>query len=302
MAASLAVSQNDDGAMQVFHRVNEASSSSSPNHLSSNRKRRKIMDAVVLEEGEDSAAAATQPKRRKLTLQIRPETTTTAYPVLTPEQNRVNESLLAVFQGRVELRDHLHEFPAQYLDWCTDAGTWLHAAALFNATELVAQYLPRSMQGSDGFLDMMDDEARTAIDVARLSCNGDVLQVLEAYHDDSEYVYDLYEASSVIAAVRQSDCSVLECEVLMGEEQVQQELVPSFGATGDDADSVHDSDSNDENWGGNDYPETEDDSSDAEDSVGEYRHRSMPDEAVYDAAYGDIYGQFGQLNYSGSSD
>lgn len=164
-------------------------------HNNCNDRRRRILDAVLLEEeadDNDEEGCTRSPqrsghwnsnnnnKRRKLTLQLlepsnehefsTPQRSALQYPVWSPEQRAVDDSLQQVFQGGRSLKMHcdfIHTLAAACAleedgggtpessttaslattwawTWCqAESGNWLHAAALWNEAELVAVELGR---------------------------------------------------------------------------------------------------------------------------------------------------------------
>ena len=147
-------------------------------------KRPRILDAVLLANDDDDdddlrhiddqdvAACANHDgnrKRRRLTLQIlepqkvveerqrRRSSRLLQYPILSPQQRQIDDSLQQVFAGTVTLPQHcqlIHESSATAMDgvscdtssnlfwpyvWCQNDGNWLHAAAMWNEAAVVRE-------------------------------------------------------------------------------------------------------------------------------------------------------------------
>jgi len=247
------------------------------------------------------------------------------YPVLTPGQRQVDDSLQAVFQRTKSVKQHLREYPNETL-WCNrESGNWLHAAALWDESELVrvqlSQLPPDTIQE---LLQARDREGNTPVQVASMCGNETVAQILRQYSNvyESDYEYDLYCWEPFTTArpamekdrmeqqqkLQDNDDDILDCELhdrCTGYFDTRGELVLEaaddnnnnnnngnpFAAVPDD-----DVDSNDEDWEGNDYPDEEDDGWSSSSTVSQdFRQRRMNNHGgdeidEYDASFG-IYGQ-----------
>lgn len=310
----------------------------SPDQNVLSRKRR-IVDAVLLNEEDivpPSVQLTTSRKRSKIQLLVSPSSHTVnasksrvAYAVLSPDQCRVDESLMAVFQHTKSLEDHVLEFPHDMLWVNAVGGTWLHAAVMLNEVEIIRRTFSSLDANSKAtLLHAYDGEHCTPIEVARVTGHDVARQLLESYHrddccqtknnDEDMYEYDLYcWDPSINSAVSSADASmVLDCELhnhCTGYFDTERgELVVEatddfdkrygsgpFMAECDEDDGEDEIDSNDEDWQGNDYP-------DEEESIGDcsstssisvtFRNRrvtaTISYDDDYDAAYGDTYDQY----------
>lgn len=263
------------------------------------RRKGEIFHAQLLDEENEQRIT----KRRKLQLLDNPATTILAiheYATLTPEQNKVNESLLMVFQGTRRLSEHCDILQTSFdndwmawLDWCSPSGTWLHAASLWNEDSLV-KHLLLKMTLSDDILHTLDEEGHSALEIAKLSCHEEMIVLLEQLEQESEFVYDVYEfrrPESIDTTMADDGLNILDCELLRhnagynpGGLAEDSELLEPTGQSEDD-DDEEDKDSNDEDWFANDYPEEE--SSSEEGRFQDYDY----DDGEYDPAYGNMYGQ-----------
>ena len=220
---------NASGSSSVlFRRVQETATRSSSE---SGKKRGRIMDAVLLEPGSSN-------KRQKLTLQLVDSSSSSqktaaaaaavpkvkaSYPVLTPEQRQVDDSLKLLFQGGISIQEHCQLLKTTVNDnnsnrtgwwpwtWCCPDGNWLHAGAIWNQAETVGTELCRLQQLQSKsttrtpslliaeLLQTVDCEGRTPMQVAQMTGHVAVQQVLETYYecnndvdDDDDYEYDMY--------------------------------------------------------------------------------------------------------------
>ena len=182
-------------------------------------------------------------KRRRLTLQIlephkvaeeqrrrRRSSRLLQYPILSPQQRAIDDSLQQVFAGTVTLPQHcqlMHESvnatttTADESDvfwpyvWChVDYGNWLHAAAIWNETNVVREmfhileerFRQQPIETSTisskhrkhaslirDIFQKQNSEGLNPIQVAQLSSNSEVQAVLEHYYD----MYDQGDSSTM---------------------------------------------------------------------------------------------------------
>lgn len=220
-----------------------------------NNKRPRILDAVLLADDADddgtdddsnghdestenrkhgnqnrSKKLNGKKKRRRLTLQIlepqkvaeeqqrRRSSRLIQYPILSPQQRAIDDSLQQVFAGTVTLQQHcqlMHESartPASeeschvfwpYV-WChADDGNWLHAAAIWNEASIVRDLFHILEERFDQLqlekptvahqhkhasliremIQMENSEGLNPIQVAHLSSNSEIQAVLEHYYN-----------------------------------------------------------------------------------------------------------------------
>jgi len=282
----------------IFRRVSRNSEADGSNNNIVDKKRR-VLDAVLLEEEEDDEHPPNQPNLKRRKLQLLPTTAPTVpteYPVLTPEQCRVDESLQAVFQRTKSLQEHLQEFslqqPQQQFTWVNkEAGNWLHAAAVWNEVEIVRSQLQQLEDLSPAMIQQLvtarDAQGHTPFQVAEMTGHRAVAEILDAYADDADYEYDLYcwEPSAATNGAPTNNngnqqqqqqetnnnkngersTAILDCELhdrCTGYFDARGELV--LEAVGDERTTGpffavdDDQDSNSEDWEGNDYPDEDD--------------------------------------------
>lgn len=225
-------------------------------------KRPRILDAVLLDDGDDDDdlnnsndrnedvvfgshngskdVNGGSKKRRRLTLQIlepqkvveeqqrRRSSLLLQYPILSPQQRAIDDSLQQVFVGTVALQQHCHLIheSAMVLQneasddwywpyvWChADSGNWLHAAAIWNEANTVREIFHFLEEQFDQLrqsesalssrnhtyaslireiIQTQNNEGLNPIQVAHLSSNSEVYAVLEhycnIYNQDDDFI------------------------------------------------------------------------------------------------------------------
>jgi hypothetical protein len=241
---------------RYHHHLSNNKNSNNNNAPRSPLKRRLVLDAVLLDEtvptsrsddhhhGEESKGGQHKfDKRRRLTLQLlepavvvppllqqqqqqssrnmahhhRNSPPQLAYPILSPEQRAVDDSLQQVFDGTLRLAQHLQFLESAFRSpstvcgarsivknddhnlvsfwpwmWChTDCGNLLHAAAIWNEALIAKEILDILQQRlSDpqqqytfltNMLQTLNRDRLNPIEVAQISGNREVLAVLETH-------------------------------------------------------------------------------------------------------------------------
>lgn len=239
------------------------------------------------------------------------------FKILHPLERLVDESLQAVAIGTLTPRQHADfiwtdtRVSHQVREWLTwrnaEIGTLLHAAALWNDAELTADLLRMDLPQ---LVDALDGEGRTPYEVAELSGNEHVQQVMEAFGADTKnFVYDLYcleghdddNNNDLVVDGETTDENQMACLLKNGMGYWNQDGDLMFeretsAKQKTPLENAEDEDSNDEDWLGNDYPEEgywpEENSEEGDLYPGEARPSGFMDgdDGDFDYAYG-IYEQ-----------
>jgi Transcription factor Iwr1 len=257
----------------------------------------------------------TSNKRRKLTLLPEsdapvPVRELRGYPILNPAQRLVDDSLKQVFIGDVTISKHVQFvlndprlLDVSWLAWSNASeGNLLHACALWNAVEEAHDLLHRSVPG---LITGTNAQGQTAYQVADAIGHVQICELLEAYGDEGNYVYDVYRLQEGPAEEREGvENALVECELEGGygywneEGELVLEIPSREDVDENDRDEV---DSNDEDWEGNDYPDEwgDSDSEVDEDNIRDRTFRNRPVQPyvdAYDGEYDAAYGVFGQVD------
>eukprot|EP00980_Cylindrotheca_fusiformis_P003868 scaffold858_cov123-Cylindrotheca_fusiformis.AAC.44 len=251
-----------------------------------NQRSYRIVDALLEDEGP-------QTKRRKLTvLETSSQTELIssspvrvrrkmALKVLDPLSRLVDDSLQEVHSGSKQLSEHYrfistdprlaHDFK-KWVSWChSSGGNLLHACSMWNDVETAGELLKLDL----ALTEAIDGDGRTPYELAQLSGHDSVCQVLEAFGGDTtNYVYDIFylddsctpekvvatEEGPAIASVELASgvgyWTPMGELVLEAPEKHQASLDHFFDEDGE-------IDSNCEEYGGNDYPDEQDDDDDS---------------------------------------
>jgi hypothetical protein len=203
--------------------------------------------------------------------------------VLNPLARMVDDSLQTVYVGSQTPRDHANfvwtdtrvsHQARQWLAWCnTEAGNLLHAAALWNDTELAADLLRMEIPG---MIDATDAQGQTPYEVAQLAGHDAMVDVLQAFGaDTTSFVYDMYCLEGRMEGCDDDDddneqldaenTQVMSCMIENGigywNSEGELQLEAPSSASPQDAEARRleeegqEEDSNDEGWEGNDYPD-----------------------------------------------
>ena len=238
-------------------------------------KRRKL---TVLE----TSAQNDLPSNKK-TVSVRRKT---GLKVLDPLSRLVDDSLQQVHIGSKSISDHYrfirmdprlaHEFH-KWVGWChSSGGNILHACAMWNDVEIASDVLQLTLPVS--LTEAGDGDGRTPYELAQLSGHDSVCQVLEAFGGDTtNYVYDIFCLEEGDNDDNDEDKEGKEHQTMSVELtsgvgywtphgdlilEAPEKFQASLNHVFDDGDEI---DSNCEEYGGNDYPdEDEDDTSWAE--------------------------------------
>lgn len=293
----------------------------------------RVVDAVLEDDPKDTTREPML-KRRRLTLIdtdatvvkgslfVQQSKKKAGYRVLDPVQRLVDDSLQKVHSGELSIAQHilfitgdpsLADQSRRWLVWNhSSQGNLLHACAAWNDVEMTTDLLTREL---DGLADAVDEQEHTPYEIAELSGNSQVCEVLEAFGaDTSNYVFDIYcledeidtENSMQPESQPNGEATSLELQGGIGywNEEGQLVLEKSTEAGGDNVDHDEDDeevDSNDERWDGNDYPDEDGGewgSSDDEQPIETFRDRAVNfqstsyygddenDDGVFDVSYG----------------
>jgi hypothetical protein len=242
-----------------------------------------LVEAVLEDDAEGDSQQSV--KRRRLTLldtdadsgdslfrTVATKKTKVGYKVLTPLQRLVDDSLQKVHTGEVSIDQHVKFIKTdpnlatqsrQWLAWChSSSGNLLHACASWNNVEVTNELLAL---GLDGLGAAQDQQGLTPYEVADLSGHKQICDVLEAFGaDTSNYVFDIYclddaDENNEESESQGNEQTSLELQGGVGywneEGQLILEMPTAAGESGDNDEDGDDDDSNDEGWGGNDYPD-----------------------------------------------
>lgn len=281
----------------------------------------RVVDAYLEDDPTDHKQSV---KRRRLTLLDTDSTTEgifaslpnkkkTGYRILDPVSRLVDDNLQKVHSGDISAEQHVHFITTdpslmgdskRWLTWCHSmSGNLLHACASWNNIEVTSELLTRDL---DGLADAVDDQGRTAYEVAELCGHSQICDVLEAFGaDTSNYVFDIYCLEDAAGdedepETQGIDETALELQGGVGYWNEDGQLVLEKSPDALDEDSVADDndevDSNDERWDGNDYPDEDADgwgeSDDEEEPDDTFRNRAAAyynddgGDGDFDASYG----------------
>ena len=276
----------------------------------------RVVEAILSESEEEDHRAdddAAPCKRRRLTLVQSPRASFTdkkqkkgKIKILHPVERLIDESLQAVAVGTISPRQHYNFIwtdtrvshqARQWLAWRNDEiGNLLHAAAIWNDAELTADLLRMDLPH---LVDAVDGDGRTPYEVAELTGNENVQEIMEAFGADTKnFVYDLYclegHVEGEVTDENHMACLLKGAMGYWDGDELCLEQEPNANRHDvDDAPAQEDEeDPNDEGWQGNDYPEEgyyyENNDSDEGDAYpGEVvRQLSRGDDGDYDYAYG----------------
>jgi hypothetical protein len=264
--------RDSSSSMALFRRVEESdplmrrcsTSIIEDMALHNTAKRPCIVDAALVEDeddNDDEAHEACNSKRRKATLQLleSPFDQMEVSFRSTPELRAVETSLERTFLGAQSVRHHCEMLQKLLPDtnagfsawtWChSTSGNWLHAAALWDETQIVEKYLhwlqsqqaglaassPQNVVAS--LMRAVDGEGNTPFTVAKESGHATVEKVLTSFgaepqvnfrggglvdDDDDSVAYDIYclvhsQSFSCDFVVEASESDVvLDCELQDG--------------------------------------------------------------------------------------
>lgn len=252
----------------------------------------RIVDALLEEDGRMT-------KRRKLTLLETSSETEfpsvvsvrrkTPFKVLDPLNRLVDDSLQEVHAGTKRVMEHYRFVTTdrrlafesnKWLVWChSSGGNILHACALWNDVEVANDILQLPLGSS--LTEEVDGDGRTPYEVAQLSGHDSVCEILEAFGGDStNYVYDIFclEEGESEKVYEEQPMSV-ELTAGVGYWTPDGELVleapeKSSASLNHVFDEDGEIDSNCEEYGGNDYPDEDEDW--GEDFVPDQAYRNHP--------------------------
>mmetsp|Transcript_14534 Transcript_14534/g.21437 ORF Transcript_14534/g.21437 Transcript_14534/m.21437 type:complete len:380 (+) Transcript_14534:61-1200(+) len=234
----------------------------------------------------DATLGPTDKKRRRLTLQQSPTFASHRKEpkrvILDPLSRLVDENLKKAQVGSATLQNYLdfleqdtrvsqevHRYIGRSLD---DGSNVLHIAALWNCVEQARHILLRF--GSLVNIDEVDSSGHRPYQIAKLSGNDQVAEVIEAFGADTyDYEYDIFYLSNQKEDAHTEEATMVELEGGIGYLTNEGELI--FEACSDNntddssAEGDDDIDSNAEEHEDNDYPEEEEDESQSDDDSNE---------------------------------
>lgn len=273
----------------LFRRVERFELLHPPADRSKSTKRPRILDARLLEDHEDvkyymEEQQQSNKKRRRLTLQLlgsgyepplQQRRSVIKYPILSPEQRAVDDSLQQVFEGTQSLRRHcsfiesaFEQKDSNLWPWAwrhSVSGNWLHAAAIWNESLVAAEHLNllqqrfqlQRRQTLENILYGVDVDGKTPIQVAQMSGHDAVVEVLSSFaiangsESNADDAYDFYclvsdrhpdgEEQSEVENPDEVEHVVLNCQLqngCMGYWDARGELV-LLAPTAGENDSLH---------------------------------------------------------------